>query len=151
MIVLQLIEMSERTLETCTRAVRQVVDFYNKTPDLITEQELHDNFLHRKNIDKWSAVAMRIGYRGVKFLFINRTEIFETVNFLMASSLVWEASRSFDPYSCGIHDTIHGWSRIPIDLYRCQRTAAGCRNNAPHIRVAGVSIFVFTDFHVGEE
>jgi integrase/recombinase XerD len=63
---LQLAGMSERTLETYTRAVRQFVDFYNKTPDLITEQELQDNFLHRKNIDKWSAAAMRIGYRGVK-------------------------------------------------------------------------------------
>ena len=68
---LQLAGMSDRTQECYTRSVRQLVDFYGKTPDLITEQELQDYFLHRRNIDKWSAATMRIGYSGVKFFFIN--------------------------------------------------------------------------------
>jgi integrase/recombinase XerD len=68
---LQLAGMSDRTQECYTRSVRQLVDFYGKTPDLITEKELQDYFLHRRNIDKWSAATMRIGYSGIKFFFIN--------------------------------------------------------------------------------
>lgn len=68
---LQLAGMSERTQECYTRSVRQLVEFYNKTPDLINEQELQDYFLNRKNVDKWSAATMRICYNGIKFFFIN--------------------------------------------------------------------------------
>jgi integrase/recombinase XerD len=68
---LQLAGMSERTQECYTRAVRQLVDFYDKTPEQISEQELEDYFLHRKNVDKWSAATMRICYSGIKFFFIN--------------------------------------------------------------------------------
>ena len=48
-----------------------LVDYYRKTPDKINEQELQDYFLHRKNIDKWSAATMRICYSGIKFFYIN--------------------------------------------------------------------------------
>ena len=48
-----------------------LVDFYGKTPDLISEQELQDYFLHRENQSKWSAATMRICYSGIKFFFIN--------------------------------------------------------------------------------
>jgi integrase/recombinase XerD len=68
---LQLAGMSERTQECYTRSVRQLVDFYEKTPDKITEQELQDYFLHRKNNDTWAAATMRICYSGIKFFFIN--------------------------------------------------------------------------------
>jgi site-specific recombinase XerD len=68
---LQLAGMSDRTQQSYTRAVRQLVDFYKKTPDLITEQELQDYFPHRKNVSKWSAATMRICYSGIKFFFIN--------------------------------------------------------------------------------
>jgi site-specific recombinase XerD len=68
---LQLAGMSERTQECYTRSVRQLVDFYGRTPDKITEQELQDYFLHRKNNDKWSSATMRICYSGIKFFFAN--------------------------------------------------------------------------------
>ncbi len=68
---LQLAGMSDRTQECYTRSVRQLVDFYGKTPEQITEPELQDYFLHRKNKDKWSAATMRICYAGIKFFFIN--------------------------------------------------------------------------------
>ena len=68
---LQLAGMSKRTQQCYTRSVRMLVEFYNKTPDLISEQELQDYFLHRKNVDKWSAATMRICYSGIKFFFIN--------------------------------------------------------------------------------
>jgi len=68
---LQLAGMSERTQQCYTRSVRMLSDFYNKTPDLVSEQELQDYFLHRKNVDKWSAATMRICYSGIKFFFVN--------------------------------------------------------------------------------
>jgi len=68
---LQLAGMSERTQQCYTRSVRMLADFYNKTPDQINEQELQDYFLHRKNVDKWSAATLRICYSGIKFFFIN--------------------------------------------------------------------------------
>ena len=46
---LQLAGMSERTQECYTRAVRQLVDFYGKTPDQISEKEMEDYFLPQKN------------------------------------------------------------------------------------------------------
>jgi site-specific recombinase XerD len=68
---LQLAGMSEPTQRGYTRSVRMLVDFYKKAPDRITEQELQDYFLHRKNVSKWSAATMRICYSGIKFFFIN--------------------------------------------------------------------------------
>ncbi len=49
---LQLAGMSERTQQCYTRSVRMLVDFCGKTPDQITESELEDYFLHRKNVKK---------------------------------------------------------------------------------------------------
>jgi site-specific recombinase XerD len=68
---LQLAGMSKRTQECYTRSVRMLADFYNKTPDQISEVQLQDYFLHRRNTDKWSAATMRICYSGIKFFFIN--------------------------------------------------------------------------------
>ena len=68
---LQLAGMSERTQQCYTRSVRMLVDFCGKTPDQVSEQELQDYFLHRKNVDKWSPATMRICYSGIKFFFIN--------------------------------------------------------------------------------
>lgn len=68
---LQLAGMSNRTQQCYTRAVRQLVEFHKKTPELITEQELQDYFLYRRNVSKWSAATLRICYSGIKFFFIN--------------------------------------------------------------------------------
>jgi len=68
---LQLAGMSERTQQCYTRSVRMLVDYYNKTPDQINEQQLQDYFLLRKNDSKWSPATMRICYSGIKFFFIN--------------------------------------------------------------------------------
>lgn len=68
---LQLNGMSERTQQCYTRAVRQLVDFYDKTPDEISEEQLQEYFLHRKNVDGWSPATMRICYSGIKFFYIN--------------------------------------------------------------------------------
>jgi site-specific recombinase XerD len=68
---LQLNGMAERTQDGYARAVRMLVEHYNKTPDLITEEELQEYFLHRKNVSKWSPNTMRICYSGIKFFFVN--------------------------------------------------------------------------------
>jgi integrase/recombinase XerD len=68
---LQLAGMSEGTQKSYTRTLRQLVDFYNKTPDEITEQELKEYFLHRTNVNKWSPATLRIAHSGIKFFFIN--------------------------------------------------------------------------------
>lgn len=68
---LQLNGMAERTQEGYTRAVRMLVEHFDKTPDLISEEELQEYFLHRKNICKWSPNTMRICYSGIKFFFVN--------------------------------------------------------------------------------
>ena len=49
---LQLAGMSEPTQKGYTRSVRMLVEFFGKTPDLITENELQDYFLHRRNVSK---------------------------------------------------------------------------------------------------
>lgn len=66
---LQLAGMSERTQQAYTRAVRLLVEFHAKTPEQITEPELEDYFLHRRNVDKWSSATLTIAYSGVKFFF----------------------------------------------------------------------------------
>jgi hypothetical protein len=45
---LQLAGMSQPTQKGYTPSVRMLVDYCGKTPDLITEQELQDYFLHRR-------------------------------------------------------------------------------------------------------
>jgi integrase/recombinase XerD len=67
---LQLNGMAERTQEGYTRAVRMLVEHFDKTPDLITEEELQEYFLHRKNVCKWSPNTMRICYSGIKFFAV---------------------------------------------------------------------------------
>jgi integrase/recombinase XerD len=66
---LQLSGMSERTQANYTRAVRLLTEHYGKTPDLITEEELQEYFLNRRNVSKWAPNTMRICYAGIRFFF----------------------------------------------------------------------------------
>lgn len=68
---LQLNGMSESTQFAYVRAVRQLSDFYQKTPDVITEEELRQYFLHKKNVSLWSVKSMRICYYGVRFFYVH--------------------------------------------------------------------------------
>ena len=61
--------MGERTREAYLRSMRQLVEHFDKTPDLITEDELLDYFIHRQKVTGWSPATMRICYSGVKFFF----------------------------------------------------------------------------------
>jgi len=68
---LQLNGMSENTQFRYARSVRLLADFYGKDPDLITENEIKDYFLHRKNVDKWASSTLRICLSGIRFYFVN--------------------------------------------------------------------------------
>lgn len=71
---LQLNGLAPGSQECYTRMVRLLVEYYGKTPDQITEPELQEYFLHRKNVSKWSAAYLRICYSGIRFFFINVLE-----------------------------------------------------------------------------
>ncbi len=66
---LQLRGMSERTQEMYVRAVRQLAQHCRKSPDMITEEELRDYFLHIKNVKKYSRSASTIALCGIKFFY----------------------------------------------------------------------------------
>jgi integrase/recombinase XerD len=68
---LQLNGKSERTRDAYIRTVRMLANFYGKTPDTISEEELRAYFLHRKNVSLWSPKTMRICYCGIRFFFTN--------------------------------------------------------------------------------
>ena len=62
------------TQQAYTRSVRMLSEFYDKTPDLVSEQELQEYFLHRKNVNHWSPKTMRICYCGIRFFYVNVLE-----------------------------------------------------------------------------
>jgi site-specific recombinase XerD len=66
---LQLKGMGERTQEMYVRAVRQLSEHFKKSPDLITEEELREYFLHVKNVKKWSRSTSTIAICGIKFFY----------------------------------------------------------------------------------
>jgi len=68
---LQVAGMGESTQKTYVSTMRKLAEFYNKTPDKITEEELVDYFIHRQEVTEWSPATMRICYSGIKFFFTN--------------------------------------------------------------------------------
>jgi integrase/recombinase XerD len=58
-----------RTQEAYVREVRLLAQFYHKSPDRLTEQELQHYFLHRKNVDGLAPASMRICYSGIRFFY----------------------------------------------------------------------------------
>ena len=69
--ILQLNGKGEPTQKAYTRAVRMLSQFYDKTPDLVSEPELQEYFLHRKNVNRWSPKTMRICYCGIRFFYVH--------------------------------------------------------------------------------
>jgi len=66
---LQLSGKSERTQQSYVREVRLLAQFYHKSPDCLSEQELQRYFLHRKNVDSLAPASMRICYSGIRFFY----------------------------------------------------------------------------------
>lgn len=59
-----------RTQEAYSRALRMLCEFYGRGPEEIGEAELEAYFLHRRNVDHWSANTLRICYCGIRFYFV---------------------------------------------------------------------------------
>jgi site-specific recombinase XerD len=66
---LQLKGMANSTQESYVRSVRQLAEYYGKSPDTITEEELRDYFLFVKNTKKWSRNTITIALCGIKFFY----------------------------------------------------------------------------------
>jgi site-specific recombinase XerD len=66
---LQLSGKGERTQEASVREVRLLAQFYHKSPDRISEQELQHSFLHRKNVDSLAPASMRICSSGIRCFY----------------------------------------------------------------------------------
>lgn len=61
--------LCERSRQAYARSMRMLVEYFDKTPDLIAEEELLDYFIHRQDVSGWSAATMRICHAGIKFFF----------------------------------------------------------------------------------
>lgn len=68
---LQLAGMAEGTAKEYARSVRQLIEFYDKDPQQITEEELREYLLHRRNINKWASGTLKVCYSGLRFFFTN--------------------------------------------------------------------------------
>jgi len=66
---LQLNGKSERTQQSSAREVRLLARFYGKSPHLISEHELQQYVLHRKNVEGLAPNSMRICSNGIRFFF----------------------------------------------------------------------------------
>ena len=68
---MQLRGFSVRTQQSYSRAVSKLAQHYHKSPDLVTDEELRQYFLHRTNVTGWSRVACTIALCGIKFFYEN--------------------------------------------------------------------------------
>ena len=68
---LQLHGLGALTQQRYVRAVRLLAEHYKKSPDLITQDELRDYFLHVRNVKKWSRSTSTIALCGIKFFYEN--------------------------------------------------------------------------------
>lgn len=66
---LQLKGMSKTTIKMYTRAVRQLTNYYQKSPEEISDEELRLYFLYNMNERQWSRVTSTISLCGIKHFF----------------------------------------------------------------------------------
>jgi len=66
---LQINGKSERTQEAYLRSVRQLKDHYHKDPSQISEEELEQYFLYRRNESRWAPKSLRLCYYGIRFYY----------------------------------------------------------------------------------
>lgn len=61
--------LSVRTQEAYVRSVRQLAEHFAKSPDLVTEEELREYFLHVIQVREWARASVTIALCGIKFFF----------------------------------------------------------------------------------
>jgi len=66
---MQLRGLAEKTQESYLRVVRQLAEYYRKTPDQISEEELRQYFLYLKNVRRVSHSSCTVALCGIKFFY----------------------------------------------------------------------------------
>ena len=66
---MQLRGLSEITQDRYVRAVRQLAEYYDKSPDKITEEDLRRYFLYLKNDKKAARSTCTVALCGIKFFY----------------------------------------------------------------------------------
>ncbi|MCJ7624933.1 MAG: site-specific integrase [Anaerolineaceae bacterium] len=66
---MQLRGLSEKTQEHYVRVVRQLAEYYRKSPDIITEEELRQYFIYLKNIKRVAQNTFGVAQAGIKFIY----------------------------------------------------------------------------------
>jgi len=119
---LQLRGMSERTQQAYVRAVRQLAEHYDKSPDLITEEELRQYFLHIKNVKKYSRASSTIALCGIKFFYE------KTLNREFSTLKLVRAPREKKlPVILSVEEVITILGRVRLPRYRvCLSTIYSC-------------------------
>ena len=119
---LQLRGLSERTQEAYVRAVRQLADHYHKSPDLISEEELRQYFLHIKNVKKYSRASSTIAICGIKFFFE------KTLNREFTTFKLVRAQREKKlPVILSVEEVLSILERVRLPRYRvCLSTIYSC-------------------------
>jgi site-specific recombinase XerD len=69
---MQLGGLAERTQQSYVRAVRQLAEYYGKSPEQISEEELRQYFLYLKNDKQYASSSCMVALSGIKF-FYNHT------------------------------------------------------------------------------
>jgi integrase/recombinase XerD len=66
---MQLRGLSAKTQDAYLRAVRQLAEYYHKSPDQINEEELRQYFLYLKNQKRVSSSTFSVALCGIKFFY----------------------------------------------------------------------------------
>lgn len=66
---MQLFGLSQRTQETYSYRVEKLIDYFNKSPEEISDDELREYFLYLQNTKKYSRATMTIALCGIKFFY----------------------------------------------------------------------------------
>lgn len=66
---LQINGKSDGTQREYARNIRLLIEYFGKEPDQITEKELQDYFLYRRNECQWASSTLRGCYNAIKFFF----------------------------------------------------------------------------------
>jgi site-specific recombinase XerD len=66
---LQLIGRSPRTQQAYLRAVRKLAEFYQKSPDQLTESQVRKYFLAIKNEHHYAPGSLRVAFNGIRFFY----------------------------------------------------------------------------------
>ena len=147
---MQLRNFLERTIEAYTRAVRQLSEHFNKSPEHITEEELKDYFLYNRNIRKWSRAASSISICGIKFFFEKTLQKQWTT-----LKLVRPPKEKSLPEILSMNEVKKIFSQVKMEYHRiCLKTiySLGLRlQEGTHLRVSDIdSERMFVHVHQGK-